>query len=319
MTDRVAVVVRTFNRADRIRRAIDSIFAQTCENLRVIVIDDGSTDGTKALLGGDARLEYHWQENQGTWGAMVAGLKLADEQLVAFLDSDDEWDRDYLERSVELLHQHDAGFVFTNYRNRTADRELRGLFEGTPLVREYMARLSGATHRFLDADETRRLFVRYIPAPTSAIVARRELINPVWKGRTFAPAEDWNIILRMIFDRRVTSVMESAPRWTKWVHGGNIADGKETSADYCRMQEDSRAFMLLNYGEQMTGDERAFIAEELATLNFDCAYHLAVEGRLGESLRHYARSFRHRPSARVLVAAAKSIARSALPRPAAAR
>lgn len=305
----VAVVVRTFNRRDRVLRAIESVKRQTYTSRRLIVIDDGSTDGTRELLQQRPDLEYHWQRNQGTWAAMTAGLRYAANEYVAFLDSDDEWDVDYLENCVRLLENHDVGFVFSNYRSRDGDRELRGLFEGTPLVRKLMSEMPDQTIRTLSPKETRMLFVRYIPAPTSAIFARRALIQPTWIGTTKAPAEDWNIILRMIFDHSASSVMETTQRWTKWVHGGNIADGQADSTTFCLLHEDSRKFMIRNYGSQMTRVERNFIAQELATLCFECAYGLASKGQISRSLQFYAKSLRYKPRIRTLIAGGKSLLR----------
>jgi len=310
---RVTVIIRTYNRADRILRAVESAMRQSFQDKKIIVIDDGSKDGTRALLENLQGIEYHWQENKGTWGAMVTGLSMVEGEYVAFLDSDDEWNPDYLARSIELLEQHRAAFVFTNCLNFTSEgRKLQGLFGGNPVMRQYISEIAVGTSRPLSSAETRHLFIRYIPAPSSAIVARRSLIRSEWKGRTKAAAEDWNIILRMVFDHQASSVMETAPMWTKWVHGDNIADGHEDPRKYCHLQEDSRAFMILNYGHQMTREEREFIARELAELNFDCAYHLASDGKLGASLLHYLASFRYRPAIRPVIAACKSTLRAGL-------
>jgi glycosyltransferase involved in cell wall biosynthesis len=100
----VSVIMPTFNRADTIRRAIRSVQAQTFTDWELIVVDDGSTDATVALIEGcDPRLKILRQENQGTAGARNAGLRASAGSYIAFLDSDDEWLPHHLELCVSFL------------------------------------------------------------------------------------------------------------------------------------------------------------------------------------------------------------------------
>jgi len=88
----VSIVMPTFNRADTIGRAIASVLAQTHEDWDLIVVDDGSTDDTAARIQGmDARIRILRQDNQGVTAARNTGLAAVRGDLVAFLDSDDEW------------------------------------------------------------------------------------------------------------------------------------------------------------------------------------------------------------------------------------
>ncbi len=80
MTPTVSVVIPTYQRRDDVLRAVESVLAQSFEDFEVIVVDDGSTDGTaEALAGLDPRLRYVWHENRGTGAARNAGLRLARE------------------------------------------------------------------------------------------------------------------------------------------------------------------------------------------------------------------------------------------------
>ncbi|MBO0725797.1 MAG: glycosyltransferase family 2 protein, partial [Blastocatellia bacterium] len=100
----VSVIMPTFNRADTISRAIRSVQAQTFDDWELIVVDDGSTDNTVAMIEGcDARLKLIRQENQGTAGARNAGLRASAGRYIAFLDSDDEWLPHHLALCVGFL------------------------------------------------------------------------------------------------------------------------------------------------------------------------------------------------------------------------
>jgi glycosyltransferase involved in cell wall biosynthesis len=91
----VSVIIPTFNRAYCLERAVDSALAQTYSDLEVVVVDDGSTDNTKALVhtryAGEKRVIYLHQANRGVAGARNAGFGVARGEFIALLDSDDVW------------------------------------------------------------------------------------------------------------------------------------------------------------------------------------------------------------------------------------
>jgi glycosyltransferase involved in cell wall biosynthesis len=103
----VSVIIPTYNRKAQVLKALESVFAQTYRDYEVVVVDDGSTDGTEmavATLGEGIR--YLYQENAGEARARNCGLSAARGEVVAFLDSDDQWAPDLLEREVRILKDH---------------------------------------------------------------------------------------------------------------------------------------------------------------------------------------------------------------------
>lgn len=112
--ERVSVIIPTFNRLELVQRAIDCALAQTRPVDEIVVIDDGSTDGTGEALRqryGD-RIVYQWQPNAGVSAARNAGMRLASGELFALLDSDDLWDADKTRLQVDWLRAHpDFGMV----------------------------------------------------------------------------------------------------------------------------------------------------------------------------------------------------------------
>lgn len=88
----VSVIIPTYNRAGFLKEAVDSVLSQEVSDVELIVVDDGSTDGTPDLLAryGD-RLRVIRQENAGVSAARNAGLRRAAGDLIALLDSDDLW------------------------------------------------------------------------------------------------------------------------------------------------------------------------------------------------------------------------------------
>jgi hypothetical protein len=120
----VSIILPTFQRREYVCRAVRSVFAQHYRDWELIVVDDGSTDGTdKALRQFGPRLRYLWQENRGASAARNAGLKLARGDIVAFLDSDDRWLPDHLQTVVAMLERSpDAVLACTTPRFRIHGR-----------------------------------------------------------------------------------------------------------------------------------------------------------------------------------------------------
>jgi glycosyltransferase involved in cell wall biosynthesis len=107
MNPKVSVVIPTYNRATKVPLGIESVLAQTFCDLEVIVVDDGSSDGTGKILAetfGD-RIRYYFQPNQGASVARNRGIAEARGEWIAFLDSDDQWEKDKLEWQFKALEQ----------------------------------------------------------------------------------------------------------------------------------------------------------------------------------------------------------------------
>lgn len=119
MSELVSVIIPTFNRAYCLARAIDSALAQTHHSLEILVSDDGSTDSTQALIqqkyNREPRLKYLYQENGGVSAARNLGLRAAQGDYIAFLDSDDVWQPWKLQLQVGCLQRLPAaGMVWTD-------------------------------------------------------------------------------------------------------------------------------------------------------------------------------------------------------------
>jgi glycosyltransferase involved in cell wall biosynthesis len=118
----VSVVVPAYNAEKSLRRCLESILAQTYRGHQVIVINDGSTDGTEeiALSFGD-RIAYLRQENSGETATRNRGFELASGEFVTFLDHDDFWYPGFLQACVDFLSDHPVAIgVGTGYEVRSA-------------------------------------------------------------------------------------------------------------------------------------------------------------------------------------------------------
>jgi len=122
---RVTVIVTAFNQQNFIGEAVSSVLAQGFRDLECIVVDDGSTDGTAAILAtiSDSRLRVIGQRNQGVSAARNAGIDAARGEIIAFLDGDDRWLPQRLARDVAIYDAEPrVGMVFCNFIRFEGDR-----------------------------------------------------------------------------------------------------------------------------------------------------------------------------------------------------
>ena len=107
---KVSIVLPTYNRADYLPNALAAIHAQTYTNWELIVVDDGSTDHTDALLSEwqsqlGAKLKIIRQANQGAYAARNAGVRSCSCEFIAFYDSDDRWRAHHLQACMDVFKE----------------------------------------------------------------------------------------------------------------------------------------------------------------------------------------------------------------------
>ena len=114
----VSIIMPTYNCAKFIGKTIESVIAQTYENWELIIVDDCSKDNTEEVVSKykDNRIKYHRLENNS--GAAVArteAMKKARGSYMSFLDSDDLWKKDKLEKQLEFMNKNNYNFTCTEY------------------------------------------------------------------------------------------------------------------------------------------------------------------------------------------------------------
>ena len=183
----VSVIIPAYNAAEFIGETLDSIFAQTFARYEVIVINDGSPDTAqleRVLQRYPANLRYIKQANQGAAAARNAGLRAANGEFVAFLDADDRWWPEFLERQMELLDSTKADLVFSDAR----------LFGESPL--------SGRTFMQMDPPQgevtPENLLSVKVTVLTSTVLARKAPIMKVGLfDESLRRGQDFELWLRL--------------------------------------------------------------------------------------------------------------------------
>lgn len=180
----VSVVIPTYNRAHLIEEALDSVFAQTFKDYEVILVDDGSTDGTEALVKRryDGKVKMIRQENQGISGARNTGIANASGKYVAFLDSDDKWLPEKLAQQTAYMEAHpEIGLLSTKLARYDLGDKQEVEICPSEFPKSFSELLNGRNH-----------------VPTTTTMIRRECFAKAGVfDRTLPVAEDWDLWLRI--------------------------------------------------------------------------------------------------------------------------
>jgi len=207
---KISIIVPVYNAEKTISRAVQSVFAQTFTDYELIIVDDGSTDGSNRLIqnliaafrGSDfsfknINIQHINQENQGPAGARNTGIQLARGEYVAFLDADDQWDKEKLEIQMNAFKQHpQAGLVFSDMRHFVIERVGKETLNKDQLVhasylheRRYQHAASGMIYENL-------LHENFIFTPT--VLVRKSVLDHVGSfDAQLKICEDYDLWLRI--------------------------------------------------------------------------------------------------------------------------
>lgn len=117
---KATVIIPTYNRSNLVREAVESVLRQTFTDFELIVVDDGSTDDTREVIGNimDDRIRYCYKPNGGGGSARNRGLIESQGEYIAFLDHDDLWLENYLSIMLQKLEEErEYGMAYSRYKN----------------------------------------------------------------------------------------------------------------------------------------------------------------------------------------------------------
>lgn len=277
----VSAVIPVYNGEATIQRALDSIAAQTKPPREIVVVDDGSTDSTCTLLqswraNSTIPVVELRQRNQGEAAARNAGLRAAQGEFVAFLDSDDAWHPRKLELVEPQARLTGASITFHGYRRISPSGVTDHLLsEWSPLA----------------ADVVRRLVETCVVTPSTVVAKRSAILNLSGFDEQIQLSADWDMWLRLA---AAGERFEYVPRilMDYYWHGSNM------SSDAVALV--SAAHRVLDkFFDEHGGDPEIgrLIPASRARWHLESAIAAAGCGDAPETLRQLARAGRARPAA----------------------
>lgn len=225
---RVSVVIPTFNCERFIGRTIDSALRQTYRDFEIIVVDDGSTDGTQAVLaryGGVLRCMY--QANQGASAARNVALASASGEFIAYLDADDLWDPEKLARQVEYLDAYPAcGFVHT---------EVAVIDEQDAVLH---ARFNQETRRSVPQGKCIRELLQRSHIQTLTVVERRDAFDRAGTFDLRLPvAQDYLHWIQVVLQGYEVGYLADPLGQYRWRTGSLMSSQRRLLADFAKIYE----------------------------------------------------------------------------------
>ena len=169
----ISVVIPLYNKEKQIAHTLRSVFAQTFQDFEVVIVDDGSTDGSVAEVEkfADSRIRLIRQANAGVAAARNRGIEEAQGELIAFLDADDEWKPEYLATQYHLYQKYPecsvyaCNYEFRDFEGKVTPTIIRKLsFEGENGILSNYFEVASCSHP---------------PLWTSAVMVKRKAIQAI--------------------------------------------------------------------------------------------------------------------------------------------
>jgi len=258
MGERISVIMPCYNAASFLERGVGTVLSQTWEDVELIIIDDGSTDGTGLMLDKmrDSRIKIVKQANRGVAAARNAGLLEATGKFVAFLDVDDTWRVDALEKLVQpLLRTEDVAIAYCGWQNV-------GLCDGR-----------GEPYVPPEYEDENKLacLIRACPWPIHAALARRETVVAVGGFPVGVKhAEDYALWLRIACFAPIVRV----PEVLAYYHFHGVGQASENKAAAALAHWNIQQEFLRHHGEIVASLGKSKIREltdgYLLERGFDC-------------------------------------------------
>lgn len=271
----ISVITPTYNRARFLPNAVASVLAQTHADLELIIVDDGSEDNTRNVLKpflADKRVRYFHQENQGQSHARNLALKQATGDFIAFLDSDDVWAPDKLEKQLAVFRANPE--VDIVHGDEAIINE-----QGSVISLQNMRRYSGRITRYLLADNSVSI--------TTALVRRRCFDEMGGFDTSVGVADDYELWLR--FSARYCYQYEPGIVASYRVMADQISSDKRRR--YAANERIIQQF-LARYGEVLSPGERRW---GLARFYCRKARYFASAGERGKAVGAIAGALRNAP------------------------
>lgn len=249
----ISVIMAAYNHERFVGAAIESVLKQTCRDFELIVIDDGSTDGTAAVVKrfSDPRLQYHYQANQDAFTAFNKGFDMARGKFFTILNSDDVYALNRLERLVSASAQAGAVCLFTDIA--PIDEHGREIPPGAHYWHRWHAR---NRQFFFECGDLYTAFLRgNLMVATSNLFLTAEAARTVGPFASLRYLHDYDFIFRamLAFPSKVRYLHDEKLLYYR-IHGGNtISQDAVTAREQDRMVIDK----YMKFGPVETAEGRA--------------------------------------------------------------
>lgn len=292
----VSVIIPVFNSENTINNAIDSVIRQGLSNVKIFVVDDGSTDTTTKALKkyvDSGLIHYIYQDNAGPGAARNRGLDTAGGEFICFLDADDTLLPGSIAKRLDFMQRHpEVGMVFTDlYRCRSKGDNSEAHLRDNGFLKKFESAIieSQPPEYILDARYVPLAFEHSPFIKTPTVMLRKTIIENVGCfDRSLRAAEDIDLWLRIARKFPIGYIDEPLTCWNNYQ--------STLTADTSRFFKDTIIFYenQLNSPET-TIFEKKMLRHRLGRLFFDYGYHEIKLGHKFDARRYFLQSLGYRP------------------------
>jgi glycosyltransferase involved in cell wall biosynthesis len=296
---KISVIIPTYNRAHCVNDAIDSVLSQSFQDIEVIVVDDGSTDGTSEVLRAyEDRLKVIRQSNGGVSAARNNGIRAARAEWIAFLDSDDTWEKNKLKIQAEDLEENPGAVA------HIADAFVNDPANPLPS----MFQLWGLRSEFTSVKFRERPLLDVLRAwfMVSCCVIRREAIEAAgYFDTSIRIFEDFDLLTRVALEGPF--VVNCYPgTHMRRRSGSNLSELYDTSR-LGSLQNLVHTYSGLKHDVRLTSPEYQTVCRRLSGVRAEAAVQLGKENQLCASFIAHLRSVADDPRPRSVARAVLNV------------
>ncbi|MHC4216153.1 MAG: glycosyltransferase family 2 protein [Planctomycetota bacterium] len=281
MMPTVSICVPTYNRKDYLKETLDSCFAQTYKDYEVVVVDDGSNDGTEEMIKqSEYNITYHWQENSGDSAARNKLIQLSKGKFITFIDSDDLLMPDAIERMIAVMqNETDDVIVYGSYLRINQDGNIYGRCK----------------RKLLSGYVTEHLFQDIFIHSCGSMFPKRLLQNSRAFDTSLKVCSDYDLWLNLSTKYRFVAL--DAPTFKRRRHSKNLSTiSYENRLTELEVLE---RFYYDRGGDKLVPKKTAM--RRLSKEGYRTGRCAFAEGKYQQACNHFAKSFKRHPNLKSLL------------------
>lgn len=246
---KISVVVASYNYASYLEETIKSVINQTYSDWELIIVDDGSTDNSVEIINRycleDDRIKLYIHENHENKGlkeTLLLGISKSSADWIAFLESDDLWREDYLEKKVNIINQYsDVGLIFNSVE----------FFGEEKIILNYQKTFKDIIKKTEQNTYPCNIFKNFnVKNPIltfSSVMIKKDLLKPEYFDTTVDKLLDWWLYIHITYDTDVYYMKEKLTNWR--IHKNSYINNKSKSK-FRMVQIDAYKDVLKNHPKE---------------------------------------------------------------------
>ena len=212
---KISIITASYNYANYIEETIQSVINQTYSDLELIIVDDGSTDNSIEIINKycnhDNRIRLYTHpnnENKGLKETLLLGISKADSDWIAFLESDDMWRKDYLEKKVEIADKYpEVGLIFNDVEFIGNEDRIKNYKKTLDKV------IKGNNERVYPCNIFKNFNVKNPILTFSSVMIKKELLKPEYFNTPVDKLLDWWLYIHITYSTDVYYLSDNLTKW----------------------------------------------------------------------------------------------------------